>query len=130
MAVKISGIIEGTQPEELLKVLLSLAADWGDVLDTSKLKAVHLSGAMTNVVYKITWPKNASENDERVVLVRIYGEGTDTFFDREEEIQTFESISAIGHGPRLLARFPEGRVEEFIHAKVHINISSHHVLRP
>ncbi|KAI3820322.1 hypothetical protein L1987_07867 [Smallanthus sonchifolius] len=117
MVMKINGIIEGTQPEQLLKSLLSLASNWGDVFDTNKLKAVHLSGAMTNVVYRITWPKNTSENEERTVLVRIYGEGSDIFFDREEEIQTFESISTHGHGPHLLARFPEGRVEEFIHAK-------------
>ncbi|PWA58855.1 choline kinase 1 [Artemisia annua] len=72
---------------------------------------------MTNVVYRITWPKNGSENEERTVLVRVYGEGSDIFFDREEEIRTFESISSHGHGPRLLGQFAEGRVEEFIHAK-------------
>ncbi|KAI7733900.1 hypothetical protein M8C21_031927, partial [Ambrosia artemisiifolia] len=114
----INGFIEGTQPEELVKLLLSLATKWGDVIDMNKIKVVHLSGAMTNVVYRITWPKNTTDNnDERTVLVRFYGEGSDVFFDREEEIRTFESISTLKHGPRLLAQFPEGRVEEFIHAK-------------
>nr|GEX85597.1 probable choline kinase 3 [Tanacetum cinerariifolium] len=117
MAVKINGFIEGTQSEGLMKLLLSLASNWGDSFDTSKLKVVHLSGAMTNVVYRITWPKNGSENDDRTVLVRVYGEGSDIFFDREEEIRTFESISSHGHGPSLLGQFAEGRVEEFIHAK-------------
>nr|XP_043640177.1 probable choline kinase 3 [Erigeron canadensis] len=117
MAVKINGFIEGTQPEELMKLLVRLASNWGDVFDTNKLNVVHLSGAMTNVVYRITWPKNTNENDDRTVLVRIYGEGSDIFFDREEEIRAFESISTHGHGPRLLAQFPQGRVEEFIHAK-------------
>ncbi|GJW27828.1 probable choline kinase 3 [Tanacetum coccineum] len=117
MAVKINGFIEGTQSEGLMKLLLSLASNWGDSFDTSKLKVVHLSGAMTNVVYRITWPKNGSENEDRTVLVRVYGEGSDIFFDREEEIRTFESISSHGHGPRLLGQFAEGRVEEFIHAK-------------
>ncbi|KAJ0751830.1 putative ethanolamine kinase [Helianthus annuus] len=74
---------------------------------------------MTNIVYRITWPKNTAEDDVRTVLVRIYGEGTDIFFDREEEIRTFGLISTHGHGPHLLAKFPEGRVEEFIHANVH-----------
>ncbi|KAJ0938677.1 putative ethanolamine kinase [Helianthus annuus] len=72
---------------------------------------------MTNIVYRITWPKNTAEDDVRTVLVRIYGEGADIFFDREEEIRTFGLISTHGHGPHLLAKFPEGRVEEFIHAK-------------
>lgn len=119
MAVKINGFIEGTQPEELMKLLTSLASNWGDTFDTNKLKVVHLSGAMTNVVYRITWPKvtTGTQNDERTVLARIYGEGSDIFFNREEEIRTFESISAHGYGPRLLGQFPQGRVEEFIHAK-------------
>lgn len=116
--VKINGFIEGTQSEELMKLLLSLASNWGDVFDTDNLKVKHLSGAMTNVVYRITWPQNTAGNDDRTVLVRIYGEGSDIFFDREEEIRTFESISTHGYGPRLLGLFPEGRVEEFIHAKV------------
>lgn len=74
MAVKINGFIEGTQPEELIKILTSLASNWWDTFDTNKLKVVHLSGAMTNVVYRMTWPKKATgiENDERTVLVRIY----------------------------------------------------------
>ncbi|XP_076899094.1 putative choline kinase 3 [Bidens hawaiensis] len=117
MTAKISGIIEGTQPEEVMKLLVSLANDWGDELDTNKIQAVHLSGAMTNVVYRVTWPKNATDAEERAVLVRIYGEGSDIFFDRAKEIQTFELISTHGHGPRLFGLFPEGRVEEFIHAK-------------
>lgn len=115
--VKINGFIEGTQPEELMKLLLTLASNWGDVFDSNKLKVKHLSGAMTNVVYRITWPQNNTGNDDRTVLVRIYGEGSDIFFDRDEEIRTFESISTHGYGPRLLGQFPEGRIEEFIHAK-------------
>ncbi|PNX96587.1 choline/ethanolamine kinase [Trifolium pratense] len=53
----------------------------------------------------------------RKVLVRIYGEGTNIFFDRANEIRTFEFISKNGQGPRLLGRFSQGRVEEFIRAR-------------
>ncbi|XP_076943318.1 putative choline kinase 3 [Bidens hawaiensis] len=116
MSLKINGIIEGTQPEGLTELLLSLASDWGDVFDRNKLKAIHLSSALTNAVYQITWPKTTTEDDERTVLVRIYGQVSDIFFDRGEEIRTFEFIASHGRGPRLLAQFPEGRVEEFIHA--------------
>ena len=40
------------------------------------------------------------------------------FFQREMEALAFERMSAKGHGPRLLAKFPAGRVEEFLHAEV------------
>ncbi|XAR62241.1 Ethanolamine kinase [Bertholletia excelsa] len=113
MAVKANGFII---PEELMKVLLSLASNWGDLMDTSSIKVVHLSGAMTNEVYRISWPTK-TEDGSRTVLVRIYGEGVDLFFNRDEEIRTFECMSKHGHGPSLLGHFPEGRVEEFIHAR-------------
>ncbi|KAL7208414.1 hypothetical protein ACSBR1_030213 [Camellia fascicularis] len=113
MAVKTNGFVA---PEELMKLLLTLSSNWGDKMDTNMLKVAHLSGAMTNEVYRISWPTQM-ENDNRTVLVRIYGEGVERFFNRDEEIQTFENISKYGQGPRLLGRFPEGRVEEFIHAR-------------
>ncbi|KAK2982318.1 hypothetical protein RJ640_029727 [Escallonia rubra] len=116
MAVKTNGLREGTISEELMKVLLSLASNWGDVVDMNTFKVIHLTGAMTNEVYRLSWPTKA-EGAVRTVLVRIYGEGVEIFFNRDEEIRTFESISMHGHGPRLLGQFSEGRVEEFIHAR-------------
>ncbi|KAI3465431.1 hypothetical protein Pfo_022094 [Paulownia fortunei] len=116
MAVKTNGFLEGSLPEELMKLLLSLASNWGDVIDFRALKVFHLSGAMTNEVYRISWPTK-TENVARTVLVRIYGEGVELFFNRDEEIRTFECLSMHGHGPKLLGQFREGRVEEFIHAR-------------
>ncbi|CAI9778006.1 unnamed protein product [Fraxinus pennsylvanica] len=99
-----------------MKLLLTLASEWGDVIDLSNLKVIHLSGAMTNEIYQISWPTE-TENFPRTVLVRIYGEGVELFFNRDEEIHNFKCISTHGHGPKLLGQFKEGRVEEFIHAR-------------
>ncbi|KAL2455974.1 putative choline kinase 2 [Forsythia ovata] len=116
MAVKTNGFVEGSLPEELMKLLLTLASEWGDVIDLSNLKAIHLSGAMTNEIYQISWPTKM-ENFPRTVLVRIYGKGVELFFNRDEEIRTFKFMSTHGHGPKLLGQFQEGRVEEFIYAR-------------
>ncbi|KAK2979521.1 hypothetical protein RJ640_014972, partial [Escallonia rubra] len=102
-------------PEDSKRILRSLAATWDDVADLEALQVVPLKGAMTNEVYQIKWP--TSRQRSRKVLVRIYGEGVDVFFDREQEIRTFEFMSRQGQGPRLLGRFSNGRVEEFIHAR-------------
>ncbi|KAK1363239.1 Choline kinase 1 [Heracleum sosnowskyi] len=126
MAVKTKWLAEGILPEELKKVLSSVAAKWRDVIDFNMLKVIHLSGAMTNEVYRITWP--TTDDGLRNVLLRIYGEGVDVFFDRDEEIQTFDCLSKHGHGPRLLGQFTEGRVEEFIHAKT-LSASDLHRMR-
>ncbi|XP_051139736.1 probable choline kinase 1 isoform X2 [Andrographis paniculata] len=116
MAVKTGGFAGNAFPEELQQLLLSLASNWGDVIDLSALDVDHLSGAMTNEVYRISWSKEA-ENDQRIVLVRMYGDGVDLFFNRDEEIRTFDCLSELGYGPKLLGQFPQGRVEEFIHAR-------------
>jgi choline/ethanolamine kinase len=119
-------------PREARRLLHELAAAWADVADCRALEVVPLKGAMTNEVYQVRWLTGltggpAGEKEEeaprrerevRKVLVRIYGDGVDLFFDREDEVRTFECMSRHGQGPRLLGRFPNGRVEEFIHARV------------
>ncbi|QCD95520.1 choline/ethanolamine kinase [Vigna unguiculata] len=103
-------------PEEAQEMLKSLASHWEDVLDANALQVFPLKGAMTNEVFQIKWPTSTGETS-RKVIVRIYGEGVDVFFDRSQEIQTFEFMSKNGQGPPLLGRFANGRVEEFIHAR-------------
>lgn len=107
---------ESRLPGEAKRILHSLASKWSDVADSSELQVTPLKGAMTNEVYQIKWPKAKGEHP-RKVLVRIYGEGVDVFFDRNDEIRTFECMSKNGQGPRLLGRFQNGRIEEFIHAR-------------
>lgn len=104
-------------PREVKDALQLLASEWDDVVDSKALQVIPLKGAMTNAVYQIKWPTR-TDHVSRKVLVRIYGEGVEVFFDRDDEIQTFEYMSKHGQGPRLLARFPNGRIEEFIHARV------------
>ena len=105
-------------PKEAKRILYDLASAWVDVKDSKALEVVQLKGAMTNEVYQVNWPTQSKDGVSRKVLVRIYGEGVDVFFDRENEIQTFECMSQHGQGPLLLGRFANGRVEEFIHARV------------
>ncbi|XP_031505513.1 probable choline kinase 2 isoform X1 [Nymphaea colorata] len=107
---------EHSLPKEAQKLLQSLAAGWEDIVDEKELKVVRLKGAMTNEVYQCHWLTKKGALS-RKVLVRIYGEGVDVFFDRKDEIRTFECMSRHGQGPRLLGRFPNGRIEEFIHAR-------------
>lgn len=116
MVVDNSIEFEARIPTEARKILYSLASKWSDVTDSRALQLTHLKGAMTNEVYQVNWPTEGGKLP-RKVLLRIYGKGVDTFFDRNDEIQTFECMSRHGQGPRLLGRFTDGRVEEFIHAR-------------
>ncbi|CAD6333070.1 unnamed protein product [Miscanthus lutarioriparius] len=113
-------------PDEARRLLHELAAAWDDVAVAGcgrrEPEVVPLKGAMTNEVYQARWATTTgggaeAGRDARTVLVWVYGEGVDLFFDREDEVRTFEFMSRHGLGPRLLGRFPNGRVEEFIHAR-------------
>ncbi|XP_019084305.1 PREDICTED: probable choline kinase 3 [Camelina sativa] len=118
MAIGIFGLIPSSSPDELRKILDKLSTKWGDVVeDFESLEVKPMKGAMTNEVFMVSWPRKETKFGSRKLLVRIYGEGVDVFFNRDDEIRTFEFVARQGHGPTLLGRFPGGRVEEFIHAR-------------
>jgi len=104
-------------PREASEILKSLATKWENVVDVNALQVIPLKGAMTNEVFQIKWKTTEGESSRKVVA-RIYGEGTGIFFDRGVEVKTFEFMSKSGQGPRLLGRFDNGRIEEFIRARV------------
>lgn len=108
---------ESSLPEEATEFLHSLASSWSDVTNKKTMRIVELKGAMTNEVYEIIWETDNIERP-RKVLLRIYGEGVELFFDRKDEIRIFDCMSKHGQGPLLLGRFSTGRVEQFIHARV------------
>lgn len=119
MAIGIFGLIPSSSPDELRKILQTLSTKWGDVIeDLESLEVKPMKGAMTNEVFMVSWPRKETNLRCRKLLVRVYGEGVELFFNRDDEIRTFEFVARHGHGPRLLGRFAGGRVEEFIHARV------------
>ncbi|ESQ33389.1 hypothetical protein EUTSA_v10008064mg [Eutrema salsugineum] len=118
MGVGVLGLIPISSPDSLKKVLQTLSGKWGDVVeDLESLQVRPMKGAMTNEVFMVNWPTKENTFHHRKLLVRVYGQGVDLFFDRKDEIRTFEVVSRYGHGPRLLGRFAGGRIEEFINAR-------------
>lgn len=97
--------------------LHAVAVNWEDVIDAKQMEVTRLTGAaVTNHIFQCSWQTRDGEKP-RKVLVRIYGEAVNTYFDREYEIRAFECISKVGQGPRLLGYFQNGRIEEFLNAK-------------
>lgn len=95
--------------ESIVKALSQCTPGWADVnLDDVDVR--NLGGAMTNLIFAVSKPDG--ENDD--VLVRIYGEGTDSFFTRSEETRLFQLLSEKDIGVALLGEFANGRVEKWI----------------
>ncbi|KAF0895929.1 hypothetical protein E2562_017571 [Oryza meyeriana var. granulata] len=103
-------------PKEARGLLHEISASWADIANCWLNDAPAADNAGEPV----------KERDVRKVLVRIYGDGVELFFDCEDEVRTFECMSCHGQGPRLLGYFPNGCVEEFIHARVRSSPRSTH----
>jgi hypothetical protein len=121
--------------EQLLPFALSVCKEfvsgWDDIT-VSDIKLSVISGGLTNKLYRCSIPaelaerlteklNNASPDDAeaiepvpRQVLLRMYGVGTETFFNRENEHKIFKTFSKNGLGPKLYGIFENGRVEEFL----------------
>jgi len=76
-----------------------------------RIQIKKLDTALTNEVYICKSPSNQK------FLFRFYGVGTETFFNRKDEISNFQKLSKKGFGPKLLGIFENGRIEEFIESK-------------
>ncbi len=73
------------------------------------VKISTLSGGITNKLYRI-------QSEKGDCTVRVYGDKTDLFIDREEEAHTIREMAKIGVGSRLVKFIPEKGVTivEFI----------------
>ena len=72
-----------------------------------------LQGGITNRLYTLT----PNEEEDKTIIVRVYGEGTALFVDRAVENVVFSTLSERGIGPKFYGTFGNGRVEGFCDAK-------------
>ncbi len=84
----------------------------GAETDASAVSVTPISGGNTNRIYRVTC--YLPEGGQRDMLLRFFGQGSDAFIDRLQEERILHAVAAEGLCPKLLASFPEGRVEEFV----------------
>ncbi|KAF0709724.1 hypothetical protein AaE_012788 [Aphanomyces astaci] len=66
-----------------------------------------ICGGITNRLYRLTW-------QDKSVLLRIYGEHTEVFIDRDVDNETFAELSRRGFAPMYHGRFRNGRIEGWV----------------
>mmetsp|Transcript_12923 Transcript_12923/g.31950 ORF Transcript_12923/g.31950 Transcript_12923/m.31950 type:complete len:343 (+) Transcript_12923:540-1568(+) len=94
--------------------LLQSVPQWSH-LSRADIRLRPLSGGITNLVFRADAPADSAPG--AAALLRIYGRGTQRFFDRAAELARFARLADRGLGPRLLGSYPWGRVEEFLPAR-------------
>lgn len=80
-------------------VFFKLMPEWKD----SVIKISMLNGGITNKLYRV----HSKKGD---VTVRIYGDKTETFINRDIEAEIMNRVAKIGISPRLVKYMPECRV--------------------
>ncbi len=83
--------------EEVVKELLP---EWSDARD---IQIVVLEGGITNKLYRI-------KSDKGDVAVRIYGDRTEMFINRDWEAEAMEKMAAEQIAPKLVKYIPEQKV--------------------
>ncbi|ODV95675.1 hypothetical protein PACTADRAFT_19771, partial [Pachysolen tannophilus NRRL Y-2460] len=81
----------------------------------NEIKIERISGALTNVIYKVTYKKY------HPLLLRIYGANIDSIIDRESELKILAKLSKKNIGPKLLGCFTNGRFEQFLNNSITLN---------
>ena len=86
-------------------IFFELMPEWKD----SAIKINTLKGGITNKLYRV-------HSEKGDVTVRIYGDKTEIFINRDIEVETMKRVAKIGISPRLVKYMPEHRVTivEFI----------------
>ncbi|CCE62234.1 hypothetical protein TPHA_0C00780 [Tetrapisispora phaffii CBS 4417] len=79
-----------------------------NTIDVDNLKLTQITGAMTNMIFKVAYPRLPS------LLLRVYGSNNDTIIDREYELQKLARLSQHHIGPSLYGCFENGRFEQFL----------------
>lgn len=77
-------------------------------LDRNLLKLTKITGAMTNVIYKVEYPSLPS------LLLRVYGHNNDSIIDRDYELEVLARLSVRNIGPSLYGCFENGRFEQYL----------------
>ncbi|KAI9981828.1 hypothetical protein PInf_009607 [Phytophthora infestans] len=89
----------------IVSTLTKCIPSWNDVVPDS-VDVEHLGGAMTNLIFSVHKP----EGKDRDVLVRVYGEGTES---------SSRLLSDKKIGVELLGQFANGRAEKLIHGSTY-----------
>lgn len=97
--------------EDARALLLTVFPDWLD----NEITIAQEQDGVTNVLLRCT---RKTKTGSTVVLIRVYGAASETMIYREREMRNFVSLNLCGYAPRLLKRFRNGLLYEFVPGRV------------
>lgn len=130
-------VVDGHLPELRLHPAIKAACrrllpGWAECFEED-VEIGFIAGGISNALFKVAPalpPPEAPSEGRRAVLppvaFRIYGDNTEQFIDRTRELALMQLAHEHGFGPRVLATFGNGRIEQFLPMR---SLQASHVLR-
>lgn len=97
--------------QDCKSLLLKVFPEWHE----NEITVEQEQDGVTNILLRCTRSRDC---DTIVVLIRVYGEASETMIYREREMRNFVSLHLCGYAPRLLKRFLNGLLYEFVPGRV------------
>jgi len=101
--------------EKVEKICLEIKPEWISKSDTITIK--HLNGGITNKLIACHL-KEKSWNTNDSILFRIYGDDTEKFISRTDEINVMILMKKIGLGPDIYGKFNNGICYELLAGEI------------
>lgn len=89
---------------EALRLLKLIRPGWTE----ERIRFKAYTNGITNRIFQAS--HQSGSGDEEKLIFRIYGNGTDKFIDRRQELETFACLNQIGLAAPVHARFRNGLV--------------------
>ena len=77
------------------------------------IKSVCVRGGITNSLFACYLESNGMNHND-TILFRVYGENSEKFISRSNEIETMCLMNKVGLGPKFYARFRNGICYEYL----------------
>lgn len=105
-------INESNLRDSVLKIVLDLRPNWREC-PLEEIQIKDLNGGVTNRLLSCYLAKNGLDTPD-TVLLRIYGNNTEQFICRDEEVRTMILMNKVNLGPQFYTKFKNGIVYEFL----------------
>ena len=102
-----------------LSLVLAARPDW--LPDAAYISLVRCTDGLTNTLLKVTNARpgtSATDADHDAIMLRAYGKRSDILINRTREMENHASLMRFGLAPRLLARFKNGMIYNFVPGSV------------
>ena len=120
IAINPEGANPRTEPDRIKDVVLQLfqvkEKSCGNATNRAGLILTQIQGGITNRLYKVDcngMDMGAGLISRVPLLVRVYGEGSEYFIDRNVDEAVFAELTELGFGIDLIATLRDGRIEQF-----------------